>query len=125
EIFFGRFGPKDYFARLVEVNTLVVSVSFPAALAAFCEEARQSYALGLDVAVHSLSRTILEVALNDIVTRLARKPRNPGKSEKRQPTVKQRGLSVPGERGDEVYGPYRRLCAIIHGVSLGSEQGAP
>lgn len=125
EVFFSRFGPKDYFARLVEVNTLVVPVSFPKTLSAFCEEARQCYALGLDIAVHSLSRTILEVAVNDIATRLGRIPANSVTNEKNRPIMMRRRVrAIAGKRHEEVYTHYRRLCAVVHGRSLASGRGA-
>src|ERR1035438_1843409 len=67
------FSDRDYALGLSRVNTLISPITIPPELRAFVEEARQCYALSQSNAVYSLSRTILEAAVNDLCVRTRRR----------------------------------------------------
>jgi hypothetical protein len=114
-----RFDPTDYFTRLLKVNTLVLPVEFPQMLSRFCEEARQCYSLGLDIAMLSLCRMVLEVAINDIAKRVGQLSAN------QSPGMRTRMRWIAGKAGHhKVYKHYESLCEIVHGRSLGGDRNA-
>src|ERR1017187_5379525 len=69
------FSDRDYALGLSRVNTLISPIAIPPELRTFVEEARQCYALSQSNAVYSLSRTILEAAVNDLCVRTRRMPK--------------------------------------------------
>src|SRR5687768_13231106 len=69
ELLFSWISPAEYGAAIAAVSVLIAPFKVPQELQSFLREARQCYALGQYSAVQSLSRTILEAAVNDIAVR--------------------------------------------------------
>lgn len=114
-VFFDRYNPDEYFARLVEVNTLIVPSAVPRNLSRFLEEVRQCYALGLDVAVQSLCRTVLEVVVNDIAIRIGKLQPTQLKPGVKLPDMRTRLRWIAGENSERIYEHYKILCEVVHG----------
>ncbi len=76
EHFVERYGQYTYFQELYEIGPMILSVLVPPALEDFAWEARECFALYRHVAVCSLCRTMIEIALKDISVRknLLRRP---------------------------------------------------
>src|SRR5438046_335810 len=66
DLLWGSISPEEYATRLAMVDVLIAPFRLPFELEQILREARECYAIGHDVAVQSLSRTILEAAVNDI-----------------------------------------------------------
>lgn len=84
EHFVERYGQYTYFQELYEIGPMILGVVVPPTLEDFAWEARECFALYRHVAVCSLCRTMIEIALKDISTRknLVRRPEkspNPSK----------------------------------------------
>jgi hypothetical protein len=125
ELLFSWISPAEYGARLVEVNVLVAPFQIPFDLRCFLDEARQCYALGQFSAVQSLSRTILESAVNDIAVRTGKMPKEAAEKDmfREYPPKKRIGL-VTGDRFEQVYQHYCDLCEVVHGLSTSATSGA-
>ena len=117
--------PTEYGARFVEVSVLVAPFQIPFELRCFLDEARQCYALGQFSAVQSLSRTILEAAVNDIGVRTGKLPQEAVEKDmfREYPTWKRIRL-VTGNRFEQIYQHYRDLCKVVHGRSTSATSGA-
>jgi hypothetical protein len=117
--------PAEYGARFVEVRFLIAPFQIPYDLRIFLDEARQCYALGQFSAVQSLSRTILEAAVNDIAVRIRKLPREAvEKNMSRQYPIWERFVSVAGNDFKRIYRHYEDLCIVVHGRSTSAPSGA-
>jgi len=115
----------EYGARFAEVNVLVAPFQIPFDLRCFLDEARQCYALGQFSAVQSLSRTILEAAVNDIAIRIGKIPKEAvEKDMSREYPTKKRIRLVAGDHFNKIYQHYRDLCTVVHGLSTSATSGA-
>lgn len=116
--------PADYAGGLAEVTVLVAPFHIPPNLQQFLDEARQCYALGQYAAVHSLSRTILEAAVNDIAVRSGKMSVEViEKDIFWKPNTKERIQLVSGDMSQRVYDHYRDLCKVVHGLKTSASQG--
>jgi|GEM_PF-4238265 len=124
QLLWGKISPAEYVANLALVDVLVAPFDIPANLRQFLGEARECYAIGHDAAVQSLSRTILEAAVNDIAVRTGRIP---FEAIERDMFVKypprERIRLVSGNYYDQVYQHYRDLCKVVHGLSTRAIDG--
>lgn len=119
-LLFSWITPAEYGARYAEVNVLVTAFRVPYNLRCFLDEARQCYALGQFAAVQSLSRTILEAAVNDIAVRTGMILE--AKIEKI--SAKARIEKVAPHESKRVYDHYKDLCVVVHGRSTTTSKGA-
>jgi hypothetical protein len=103
------FSDRDYALGLSRVNTLISPIAIPPELRTFVEEAPQCYALSQSNAVYSLSRTILEAAVNDLCVRTRRR------ANKRCSFKKRLGHLADGPRVNLIYDHYSLLCRVVHG----------
>jgi len=125
ELLYSWISPAEYGARFAEVSVLIAPFQIPFDLRCFLEEARQCYALGQFSAVQSLSRTILEAAVNDIAVRTGQMPSAAVEQDMfAEYPPKKRIRMVAGKRFDQIYQHYRDLCKVVHGLSLSSTTGA-
>ena len=88
------------------------------------DEARHCYALGQDAAVQSLSRTILEAAVNDMTVRSGKMSAEVIEKDmfKKYPPWKRIKL-VSGDIFQQVNDHYRDLCKVVHGLKTSASQG--
>ena len=109
--------PRDYVLALSRVNALISPVPVPETLRQFVEEARQCYAFQQPNAVYSLSRTILETAVNDICVRIGRMPKHVlHEDDFREWSFSRRlGLLSSGPCHTRAYDHYKLLCRLVHG----------
>jgi hypothetical protein len=116
--------PADYAAGIAEVTVLVSPFHIPPNLQQFLDEARQCYALGQYAAVQSLSRTILEAAVNDIAVRSGKMSIEVIEKDmfKQYPPWKRIEL-VSGDMFQQVNDHYRDLCKVVHGLKTSTSQG--
>ncbi|MGD1089160.1 MAG: hypothetical protein ABR955_10610 [Verrucomicrobiota bacterium] len=125
ELLYSWISPAEYGARYTEVNVLIAPFQIPFDLRCFLDEARQCYALGQFSAVQSLSRTILEAAVNDIAVRTGKIPEKAVEKDMfRKYSPKQRIRLVAGNRFEQIYQHYCDLCKVVHGLSRSSINGA-
>lgn len=125
ELLYSWISPAEYGARFAEVNVLIAPFQIPFDLRYFLDEARQCYALGQFSAVQSLSRTILEVAVNDIAVRTGKMPQKAVDEDMfRKYPPRERIRLVAGGRFKQVYQHYRDLCKVVHGFSTSATSGA-
>jgi len=116
--------PATYVASLGIVDIMVLPFQIPASLQQFLREARQCYAIGLDAAVQSLSRTILEVAVNDVAVRTGTLPPEIlGRNMARQYSMEKRIDLVAGSCAGQVYKHYSALCTVVHGRDTSAVDG--
>ncbi|MCC6356191.1 MAG: hypothetical protein IT577_20080 [Verrucomicrobiae bacterium] len=124
QLLFSWISPTEYAAGLAQVKSLLVPFTIPYPLHRFVDEARTCYALGQYAAVQSLSRTILEAAVNDIAVRTGKIP--PEAVEKdmfKEYPPRTRIRLVTTDAFDAVYAHYRDLCSVVHGLSTTSTVG--
>jgi hypothetical protein len=109
--------PQDYVLALLRVNALISPVPVPETLRQFVEEARQCYAFDQPNAVYSLSRTILETAVNDICVRIGRMPKHVLQEDNfcEWPFSRRLGLLSSGPCHTRAYDHYKLLCRLVHG----------
>jgi hypothetical protein len=125
ELLYSWISPAEYGARFAEVSVLIAPFQIPFDLRCFLDEARQCYALGQFAAVQSLSRTILEAAVNDIAIRTGKMPREALEKDMfRKYPPKKRIRLVAGDRFQQIYDHYRDLCKVVHGLSTSATSGA-
>jgi hypothetical protein len=125
ELLYSWISPAEYGARYTEVSVLVSPFQIPFDLRCFLDEARQCYALGQFAAVQSLSRTILEAAVNDIAVRTGQMPKAALEQDMfTEYPPKKRIRLVAGDRFDQIYQHYRDLCKVVHGLSTSATSGA-
>lgn len=124
DMLWGSIGPDEYATRLAAVDVLVAPFEIPSELQQFFHEARECYALGRYVAVQSLSRTILEAAVNDVAVQTGRMSREAVEQDMfREYPPKTRIQLVSGNQFEPIYRHYRDLCKIVHGLSTRSGDG--
>lgn len=124
DLLWGSISPQEYATNLAMVDVLVAPFRIPFQLEQILLEARECYAFGHDVAVQSLSRTILEAAVNDIAVRTRRMP--PEAVEEDMFTEyppKKRIRLVSGDQFEPLYQHYRDLCKVVHGLSARAGDG--
>lgn len=116
--------PSGYAASIAEVALLISPFQIPANLQQFLDEARQCYALGQYAAVQSLSRTILEAAVNDIAVRSGKMSIQVIEKDmfKEYPPWKRIKL-VSGDMFEIINDHYRDLCKVVHGLKTSTSQG--
>jgi hypothetical protein len=124
-LLYSWFDDQDYAIGISCVNALIVPVSVPVELCRFVEEARQCYALSQNNAVYSLSRTILESAVNDLCIRTGRVPKRVFDEELLNEegfTFRRRvSLLANRPRVNRICDHYRLLCRVVHGdTTVGS-----
>ena len=125
KLLYSWISPAEYGARFAEVNILVTPFQIPFDLRCFLDEARQCYALGQFSAVQSLSRTILEAAVNDIAIRIGKLPKEAiEKNMSREFPIRKRFDSVTGNDSKQIYQHYEDLCIVVHGRSTSAPSGA-
>jgi len=125
QLLFSWISPAEYGARFVEVSVLVVPFQIPPELHSFLDEARQCYALGQFSAVQSLSRTILEAAVNDIAIRTGKIPQEAIEKDMfRKYPPKKRICLVAADSFEQIYQHYCDLCKVVHGRSTSAPSGA-
>jgi hypothetical protein len=124
ELLFSWISPAEYASALAQVRILVTPFRIPLNLQSFIDEARQCYALEQYAAVQSLSRTVLEAAVNDIAVRIGKIPKKAIEDDMFQEyPPKKRIRMVAGSEFDTIYNHYRDLCTVIHGVSTSASTG--
>lgn len=123
-LFWSRMTPEEFSKNLFQAKKLLISKEVPAALKSLVQEARLCLASGLYTAVASLSRTIFEAAVIDVVVSLRRLP-NPEENPnfyKEYPHHLR--LSHIFSKGDpsiiKMQNFYREACAYVHGSKLAS-----
>ena len=124
ELLWGSVSPAEYVTSLAMVDALITPSSIPAGLKQFLSEARECYALGQSAAVQSLSRTILEAAVNDVAVRTGKIP--PEAIEQDMFTEyppRKRIRLVSGTSFEVMYEHYGDLCKVVHGLSTISSHG--
>jgi len=125
ELLYSWFNPAEYAASLIEAKVLITPFHVPAELREFIEEARQCYALGQHAAVQSLSRTVLEAAVNDVGVRTGKLPREAVERDMfREYPPKKRIFSVGGDLAGQIYDHYTNLCRVVHGLSTSAKDGS-
>ena len=122
----GAISPAEYVANLALVDILVTPLRIPPELRQFLTEARKCYALGYDVAVQSLCRTILEAAINDIAVHTGKVPREVVEQNLyRQCALWQRCQLIAGDLHKQIYDDlYCSLCKVVHGRTTSGTYGA-
>jgi len=117
--------PAEYATNLAMVDVLVAPFHMPTGLQQFLSEARDCFAIGHSAAVQSLSRTILEAAVNDVAVRTGLLPREAAEQDMSRefPTWKRIQL-VSDKHFDQVYQHYRNLCKVVHGLSTWAADGS-
>ena len=124
DLLWGSIGPADYATNLAMVNVLVAPFQIPWELQQFLREARECYAIGHHAAVQSLSRTILEAAVNDVAVRSGRMPREAVEQDMfREYPPRERIRLVSGPHFPQIYQHYRDLCKVVHGLSTSAVDG--
>lgn len=124
DLLFSRISPAEYGSALAQVRILVTPFRIPWHLQAFIDEARQCFALGQYCAVQSLSRTILEAAVNDIAVRIGCLPKAVIEKDLFQKyPPKKRIQMVAANQFKTIYAHYRDLCTVIHGLDTSSSVG--
>jgi hypothetical protein len=124
ELLWGSISPAEYISALAMVDVLITRFNIPDGLSQFLAEARECFALGQYSAVQSLSRTILEAAVNDIAVRTGKIPADAIEKDMfTEYPPKKRIRLVSGSSFDAVYNHYRDLCKVVHGLSTTSTQG--
>ncbi|PYJ82914.1 MAG: hypothetical protein DME22_17100 [Verrucomicrobia bacterium] len=125
ELLYSWISPAEYGARFAEVNVLFAPFQIPFELRCFLDEARKCYALGQFSAVQSLSRTILEAAVNEIGIRAGKIPQEAVEKDMfKEYPPKERIRLVAGDRFEQIYQHYRDLCKVVHGLSTSATSGA-
>jgi hypothetical protein len=118
-LLYSWFSDRDYALGLSRVNTLISPITIPPELRAFVEEARQCYALSQSNAVYSLSRTILEAAVNDLCVRTRRMPKyivdEALFDDERYSFRNRLKLLADGPRTSRICDHYKLLCRVVHG----------
>jgi hypothetical protein len=124
QLLWGKISPAEYVANLALVDVLIAPSDIPSNLRQFIGEARECYAIGHNAAVQSLSRTILEAAVNDIAVRTRRIP---VEAIERDMFVKypprERIRLVSGNYYEQIYQHYRDLCKVVHGLTTTIVEG--
>ena len=124
ELLWGSISPAEYASNLALVDVLVAPFQIPLDLRQLLDEARQCYAIGHYAAVQSLSRTILEAAVNDIAVRTCRMPREVVEQDMfTDYPPKKRIRLVSGAQFELIYQHYRNLCKVVHGLSIRAVDG--
>lgn len=125
QLLWGAISPAEYAANLALVNVLVAPLQIPVELQQFLTEARKCYALGYDVAVQSLCRTILEAAINDIAVNTGKVPKEAVEQNLyRQYPLWKRCQHVAGDLYEQIYDDlYCSLCKVIHGRTTSGTYG--
>lgn len=124
ELLWGSVSPAEYISAIAMVDVLITPFRIPDGLKQFLAEARECYALGQYSAVQSLSRTILEAAVNDIAVRTGKIPSDAIEKDMfTEYPPKKRIRLVSGSSFDAVYNHYRDLCKVVHGLSTTSGRG--
>lgn len=120
--------PSEYAMGLQEVTVLTTPVPLPESLRTFVQEARQCYALRQPNAVYSLSRTILEAAVNDICVATGRMPARIVEEdlffEERwffRTRLQKVCASIKIQRIED---HYKILCGVVHGTATVSREQA-
>jgi len=123
DILYHWFDPHDYVFRISEVKALLAPINVPKTLHQFIHEARQCYAFQQFNAVYSLSRTILEAAINDICVRTGRIPKwHIQEDDFRDLSFRDRVEKLVAPKHQErLCFHYHLLCRVIHGSTLVSE----
>jgi hypothetical protein len=125
DLLWGSISPQEYATRLAMVDVLVAPFRLPLELEQTLREARECYAIGHDVAVQSLSRTILEAAVNDIAVRTGRLPPEAVEHDMfREYPPKTRIRLVSGDQFEKIHQHYRELCKVVHGLSTQAVEGS-
>jgi len=117
-LLYSWFTPQDYALGLSRVAALIAPVAIPQTLRSFVEEARQCYAFQHANAVDSLSRTILETAINDVCVRIGRMPRRVMQEDDfgEWPFRRRLAMVAGGEtRLNRIHDHYKLLCRLVHG----------
>lgn len=125
ELLWGSISPAEYASNLAMIDILVSPFRLPANLQQFLEEARACYAIGHYAAVQSLSRTILEAAVNDVAVRTGKLPSHVIERDMfRKYPPRDRIELVAGSSSKQIYDLYRSLCKVVHGLTVTSTEGA-
>jgi len=122
EHLYSWFSPANYAASLIKVRVLITRLEIPPDLRSYVEEARQCYALQQYTAVQSLSRTILEVAVNDIGLKLRKFTVEDIDQE--QLKMKKRIEHIARDMASDVYSHYKNLCKVVHGRTTRAQDGS-
>jgi hypothetical protein len=119
QLLYSWFSDRDYALGLSRVNALISPIAIPHELRDFVGEARQCYALSQSNAVYSLSRTILEAAVNNLCVRTRRMPKyilDEALFDDERYSFKNRlRLLADSPRVNRIYDHYRLLCRVVHG----------
>ena len=123
DILYHWFDPHDYVFRISEVKALLAPINIPKTLHQFIHEARQCYAFQQFNAVCSLSRTILEAAINDVCVRTGRMPkRRIQEDDFSDLSFRDRVKKIVAPKYEErLCDHYHLLCRVIHGSTLVSD----
>ena len=113
DLLYSSYNHKEYVKNLYEIGCLILGIPVPRALLAFVSAARDSYAFQNYLAVLSLCRTMLEIALRDMAERkglIERNSQDPGLL-----SAQIRRKIAPPHLRDSVEGLYRKTSLLIHG----------
>ena len=125
QLLWGSIGPAEYATNLALVDILIAPFQIPSDLQLFLREARECYAIGHHAAVQSLSRTILEVAVNDVAVRSGKMSKEVIELDmfKKYPPWRRIKL-VSGDLFEQINDHYRDLCKVVHGLAISASCGA-
>jgi hypothetical protein len=125
QLLWGSIGPAEYATNLALVDILVAPFQIPVDLQQFLREARECYAIGHHAAVQSLSRTILEAAVNDIAVRSGKMSKEVIERDmfKKYPPWRRIQL-VSGALFNQINDHYRDLCKVVHGLTTSASSGS-
>lgn len=121
DLLWGSISPREYVANLAMVSVLIAPFRIPFELQQLLQEARECFALGHHAATQSLSRTILEAAVNDVAVRIGSISRR--KIEQNGLSMRKRIELIAPTHSREIYEHYENLCKVVHAVSMWSADG--
>jgi len=114
---FSWFGPEAYIKNLFIAGYLILGTAVPSHFKKFVDQARQCFAFEQYLAVYSLCRTILEIAVRDVGQKKGILPRDKGKVKhdvlRRFQEMKRK--VVPKSLREEVENIYDKASGLIHG----------
>lgn len=120
------FGPYEYVERLLKIGFVILGISVPDSFHKFVDQARQCYAFQQYLAVYSLCRTILEIAVRDVGQKKGKLPHDKGKVKedilRRFGDMKNK--IVPTFQKDEIGKIYDKASGLIHGNKIVGESEA-
>jgi hypothetical protein len=126
DLLYSWFGPIAYVESLARTGFLILGTSVPESFHQFIDQARQCIAFQQYLAVYSLCRTILEIAVRDVGQKSGKLPRDHGNVKedilRRFSTMKNK--VVPTYQRPEIEKIYDKASGLIHGNKVVGETEA-